>query len=174
MIENKNNTIQAISRLLITAALIAVWPVGAQTSPNGNAPTDPNKELDQVIEHSASAPARNFDEAVDRAVNSERILIRRLRDREPVIETYIQEMKSDSDLGYVPKNDFYFVGELNMKDGVVDRSFLPGRKLANIPHLFTSMFTTEYYPRGFADEMFLDVWTLIALITVSTICAGSF
>ena len=47
---------------------------------------------------------------IDRAVNSERMLMRRLRDKTPVIETYIQETKGDPDLGFVPKDDFYFLG----------------------------------------------------------------
>jgi len=91
-------------------------------------------------------------------VNSERMLIRRLRDKSPVIETYIQEMKSDSDLGFVPTNDFYFLGQLSMRDGVVDKSYLPARsKLKTVPHSLVAMFTTQYNSHGFANELFIDV-----------------
>ena len=58
------------------------------------------------------SPARNFDEALDRAINNEHFLVHRLADKEPVIETYVQEVKPDGDLGFVPKNDFYFLGQL--------------------------------------------------------------
>ena len=51
---------------------------------------------------------RNFDEAIDRAINNEHLLAKRLYDKEPVIETYVQELKVEGDLGFVPKNDFYF------------------------------------------------------------------
>ena len=76
----------------------------------------------------------------DRAVASEHLLMKRLADKEPVIETYIQELKPDGDLGLVPKNDFYFVGQLNMKNGLVDRTFLPKARLSAIAHLFTGIF----------------------------------
>ncbi len=100
---------------------------------------------------------RNFNEAVDRAIANETLLIRRLRDKKPIIETYVQEMKVDGDLGFVPKNDFYFLGELDMKKGVLDKSFLPQpSKLALLPHLIRDIFTTEYNAAGFADEIFLD------------------
>lgn len=97
-------------------------------------------------------------EVVDRAVNSERMLMRRLRDKTPVIETYIQEMKIDPELGPVPKDDFYFLGQLNMQDGLMDMSYLPPRpKMKAAEHFMASLFTTQYNSRGFADELFVDV-----------------
>ena len=126
----------------------------AQTS---QPPTDPSKEMNRVLSSSAGTPARNLDEVIDRAVNAEHLLLDKLRTKEPVIETYIQEMRKDTDLGYVPEHDFYFLGKLNITNGVVDDSFLPKRSvLTTVPHVFTSLFSTEYYPSGFADEMFLD------------------
>ena len=107
-----------------------------------------------------ASPARNFDEAMDRAINNEHLLERRLADKEPVIETYVQELKPDGDLGLVPKNDFYFLGQLNMKEGIVDKSFLPHPKFGLLPQLIKNIFTTEYNAAGFADEMFLDVSNL--------------
>ena len=104
-----------------------------------------------------SSPARNFDEAIDRAISNEHLLMKRLTDKEPVIETYVQELKNDGYLGVVPKNDFYFIGQLNMKNGIVDRTFLPKAKLSAFSHLLVGMFTTQYNASGFADEMLLDV-----------------
>jgi hypothetical protein len=146
-------------RLVFITALFTLWPAVAQNEIKGT-PTkiDPGKELDQVIEHPAAEGAKSFEEVVDRAVNSERMLIRRLRDKTPVIETYGQEVKNDSDLGYVPHKDFYFLGQLNMKDGVVDDSYLPARtKLKAVTHTLAGLFTTQYYSRGFADQLFIDV-----------------
>jgi len=108
-----------------------------------------------------ASPVRNFDEAIDRAIGNERILAHRLSDKEPVIETYVQEVKPDGDLGFVPKNDFYFLGQLDMKKGIVDKSFLPQpSKLSFLPRMVKDMFVTEYNAGGFADEMFLDVANL--------------
>jgi hypothetical protein len=102
-------------------------------------------------------PPKHFEEAVDRAVANERALIGNLRDKEPVIETYIQELKADPELEFVPRKDHYFLGRLNLSEGIVDKSYLPTSGLPNIPHIFTSMFTKNYYARGFADQMFLDI-----------------
>jgi hypothetical protein len=104
-----------------------------------------------------AAPPKHFDEAIDRAIANERALIGKLRDKEPVIETYIQELKPDPELEFVPRKDHYFLGRLNLEKGIVDKSYLPASGWANIPHIFTSMFTKEYYARGFADQMFLDI-----------------
>jgi hypothetical protein len=114
----------------------------------------------QVAGEDAQSPARNFDEAMDRAITNEHVLVKRLADKEPVIETYVQEVKPEGDLGFVPKNDFYFLGQLNMKRGVVDKSFLPEPKIGILPQLIKDLFTTQYNPGGFADEMFLDVANL--------------
>lgn len=128
--------------LVLAAALLAA-------SPNAVA-----------FQEEQSSPARSFDEAIDRGINNEHLLAKRLADKEPVIETYVQELKPDGDLGLIPKNDFYFLGQLNMKQGIVERSFLPQSKMGFLPHLIKNLFTTEYYPGGFADEMFLDVANL--------------
>jgi hypothetical protein len=104
-----------------------------------------------------AAPPKHFEEAVDRAIASERELIGKLRDKEPVIETYIQELKADPELEFVPRKDHYFLGRLNLAEGIVDRSYLPNSGFPGIPHIFTAMFTKDYYARGFADQMFLDI-----------------
>jgi peptidase M48-like protein len=145
--------------LILASALFALWPAIAQNEIKG-IPTkvDPGKELDQIINHPSGEQAKSFEEVIDRAVNSERMLMRRLRDKSPVIETYIQETKGDPDLGFVPKDDFYFLGQLNMRDGVIDMSYLPPRsKVKAVTHTLVSLFTTQYNSHGFSDQLFIDV-----------------
>ncbi|MBV9296683.1 MAG: M48 family metalloprotease [Acidobacteriaceae bacterium] len=105
----------------------------------------------------APEDAQSFDEVVDRAINSEHILLSKLKGKQPIVETYIQQMKSDSDLGLVPEHDFYFLGKLDMTRGFVRESFLPtDSSLKRAPHFFTSLLSTEYHPLGFAYEIFID------------------
>lgn len=126
-------------------------------NPTNTRPADPAKDLDKILTRPSAEPAKNFDEVIDRAINRERILISKLRGKEPVIETYIQEVKSDSELGTVPEHDYYYLGKLDMTKGMIHASFLQtGSGVKKVPHLLTSMFSTEYNPRGFADMMFLD------------------
>ena len=156
---NQNNVLVRIARIVITTALLLNRPATAQSEVKGiPAKTDPGKELDQVIEHPAAERAKSFEEVIDRAVNNERMLVRRLRDKTPVIETYIQEMNPDAELGFLPHHDFYFLGQLNMKDGLVDMSYLPPRtKIKAVSHFVAALFSTQYNARGFADELFIDV-----------------
>ena len=146
-----------IASIMIVTSFLVNWPAAAQTQTPAPI-TDPNKEIDQIISHPTGERAKSFEEVIDRAVNSERMLMRRLRDKTPVIETYIQEVKTDAELGAVPKNDYYFLGQLDMKDGLVDMSYLPPRqKIKAFEHFVATVFTTQYNSRGFADELFIDV-----------------
>src|ERR1700686_78513 len=64
-----------------------------------------------------SVPARNFvafDVLVDSSIRQERRLIDLMRNFKPIVETYIQEEKPDSDLGVVPKGDHYFLSRLDL------------------------------------------------------------
>ena len=62
-------------------------------------------------------PARKsvaFDVLVDSAIRQERRLIDLMRNFKPIVETYIQEEKPDSDLGTSPKGDDYFLSRLDL------------------------------------------------------------
>jgi hypothetical protein len=103
------------------------------------------------------APPQNFDEIMDRAINREHALVQKLKSKSPVIETYIQEVKTDEDLGFVPKSDRYFLGKLDMRDGVDDDSFIPlPTGVMKIPRVMASLMTRQYFPVGFAYMMFID------------------
>ena len=135
--------------------------VTAQTAtPQRQSIVTPNRsnsfeqDFDQVT---PQTPARDFDDVIDRAINREHVLIKKLKDKAPVIETYIQEVKSDEDLGVVPKSDRYFVGKLDMKGGIGDDSFIPlPTGIRKIPHMMAASVTRQYFPRGFAYMMFVD------------------
>src|SRR6266568_9040449 len=64
-----------------------------------------------------SVPARNFvavNVLIDSAIRRERTLIVLMRNFKPIVETYIQEEKPDSDLGTSPKGDDYFLSRLDL------------------------------------------------------------
>ncbi|MGA8029690.1 MAG: M48 family metalloprotease [Bryobacteraceae bacterium] len=136
----KSTIISGLLAAFVCAAIPLSW---GQTPESASEPAPP--------------PANSFDQVVDRTINSERILVTRVKGKQPVIETYIQELKSDGDFGMVPLRDFYFLGKLDLRSGLIHESFLPTQSLLKrIPHFFATLFSTEYYPRGFASEMFLD------------------
>ena len=120
--------------------------VEAQRSASGQVPSPAN----------ASGPA-TFDQAVDRLVQRERVFNDRMRSFQPLVETYIQTLTPDRELGLVPSSDSYFLGRLNLATGMQDHSFL---EAPNHVHGFFSRlaqpFVPRFLPRGFAQMAILD------------------
>jgi Peptidase family M48 len=90
--------------------VILVWPVAAQNA------TPPAQPADKV-QTSSQGPARKgltFDEFVDSAILQERRLTQLMRYFKPVVETYVQEEKHDSDVQTSPKDDDYFLSRLDL------------------------------------------------------------
>ncbi|MBV8904061.1 MAG: hypothetical protein JOZ22_10545, partial [Acidobacteriia bacterium] len=103
--------------------------------------------------------AKSFDEAVDRAISNEQHLMATLRNRQPIVETYIQELKPDPEVGSVPDRDFYFLGKLDLSHGMTVDSFIPaGAMIKKRFHLFTATFNiwNTFFPSGFASRILID------------------
>jgi hypothetical protein len=64
--------------------------------------------------------ALTFDEFVDATIAQERRLTKLMRNFKPVLETYIQEQKHDSDVQTSPKDDVYFLSRLRLTGDDVD------------------------------------------------------
>ncbi|MGC2422341.1 MAG: hypothetical protein WA405_11925 [Candidatus Acidiferrales bacterium] len=107
-----------------------------------------------------NAPVTTADQAMDRIIAREHQEVAAIRRSTPIIETYIQEMKVDKDLGAVPSVDHYFLGQANLTRGVVDNSILTDKKskgawLNPLSHL-TSFFASGFVPAGFLQMVFVD------------------
>lgn len=105
---------------------------------------------------SAPAPA-SFDQVLDRIVEREHFFVAQMKHAHPLVETYIQNMKSDKELGATPTNDHYFLGRLDMSNGTDDRTFIQppgfGRRMLNN---LTSVYSMHFLPLGFAQMVMLD------------------
>jgi hypothetical protein len=113
----------------------------------------------------AQAPAPQAasatDQVVDRITAREHQQVATIRQYTPLIETYIQDMKSDRDLGAVPVKDHYFLGLADFSKGVVDRSLLDKPKSGvkskmNVAGPLAHLFSSEYVPEGFLQMVFID------------------
>ena len=107
-----------------------------------------------------AGPATTVDQAIDRVIAREHEEIATIRRFNPVIETYIQDMKPDKDMGAVPVKDHYFLGQADLSKGVVDNSMLNGKKTKlqafnPIAHL-GDMFSSSYIPDGFLQMIYID------------------
>ncbi len=104
----------------------------------------------------AAAPG-SFDQVVDRIVEREHFFVAQMRHAHPLVETYIQNMKADKELGAVPVGDHYFLGRLDLSNGDDDRLFVGqagfGRRMLNS---ITGLYSLHFVPLGFARMVILD------------------
>lgn len=102
---------------------------------------------------------RTMDQVIDRVITNENRLNQQIRQYSPLVETYIQNLKPDKDLGEVPAGDRYFLGRADFSKGVslVSLSDTSGRG----KKVFTSVgnffsFAMQFLPDGFLQMIFID------------------
>jgi hypothetical protein len=80
-----------------------------------------------------------------------------MRHMRPLLETYIQFVKNDSEGNSSPAKDLYFLGRLNMAGGPEDVSFTgqPGFGQRMLGKL-TGIYSMHFLPLGFAQMVVLD------------------
>ena len=106
-----------------------------------------------------AAPATTaFDRVVDRVIAREAENNKTLRSYSPLVETYLQSMKADHDLGMVPVNDQYFLNRVGFKKTLenVDFHAQPGF-LSRVMHGVSKDFRTEFVASGFNWMMTMDM-----------------
>jgi hypothetical protein len=99
----------------------------------------------------------SFDQVIDLIVDRENRFLEAMRKVHPLVETYIQNVKADPDLGSVPVNDQYFFGRFDLGEGPHDTSFLgrSGLWQRSLERL-TSIYSLKFLPLGFAQMVLLD------------------
>jgi hypothetical protein len=107
----------------------------------------------------AADQPRTVDQVIDRFVANEQRLYGQMRNYTPLVETYIQNLKPDKDLGTVPAGDKYFLGRANFTKGValvpLNDTGSKGRKvIGSIGNFFS--FAMQFLPDGFLQMIFID------------------
>lgn len=102
---------------------------------------------------------RTMDQVIDRVMSNEQRLYGQIRNYKPLVETYIQNLKVDKDLGQVPAGDKYFLGRADFDKGValvpLTDTQSKGRKVfGSIGNFFN--FAIEFLPDGFLQMIFID------------------
>ena len=114
-----------------------------------------------AIASAAAEPqqARTMDQVIDRVITNENRLDQQIRQYSPLVETYIQNLKPDKDLGYVPAGDKYFLGRADFAKGVALVSLSDaqskGKKVFGSVGNFFS-FAMQFLPDGFLQMIFID------------------
>src|ERR1700722_5271443 len=131
---------------------------GAQTKPAADT-TQPQTQT-QTENGDAIAAVTTVNQAIDRMIAREHDENATIRRYNPIIETYIQDMRPDPEMGAVPVKDHYFLGQALLSKGVVDESMLDKKKgvmgqLNPLAHV-ADYFTSQYIPEGFLQMIYLD------------------
>src|SRR5450755_3784417 len=105
------------------------------------------------------ATAKTMDEVIDRVVTNENRLNNQISKYQPLVETYIQNLRPDKDLGFTPAGDKYFLGRAQFSKGVelvsLSDSGGKGKKIfTGIGNFFS--FAMQYLPDGFLQMIFID------------------
>ncbi len=102
-------------------------------------------------------PAATLNDVLDRVVQREHFFIAQMRHMHPMVETYLQNLKTDSSGYSHPISDEYFLGRLDMSEGPEDISFVgqPGFGRRMITKL-TGVYSLHFLPMGFAQMVILD------------------
>jgi Peptidase family M48 len=162
---------------MITASLLTAFsamaqqttPASSSEAPMPSAQSSNPSELQNTPPPAVSAPAptpapsaasspTTMDQVVDRAIQREKALITFLKTRTPLVETYLQNLQLDPQMGPVPREDHYFFGRLDLSDSVDRQDYLSGessfqgRMLGGVSKLFKF----QYNPIGFSWMIFAD------------------
>jgi hypothetical protein len=115
-----------------------------------------------AADQATAGPVTTVNQAVDRIIAREHDEVATIRHYNPIVETYIQDMKPDKDMGALPVKDHYFLGQANLASGVVDNNMLGTGKHAGKMDALNPMshlggyFSSSYKPEGFLQMIYLD------------------
>jgi Peptidase family M48 len=148
------------STMMATAQQSASAPQNLQPASTTQSATTPAQPPQANL-----APPTTMDQVVDRVILREKDLIKFLAPRTPIVETYLQDLTQDTQLGPVPQNDHYFLGRMDLSDSIDRNDYLQdkgkgkdkeeGMKQRLLGGL-TKKFKLQYQPLGFSWMVFVD------------------
>src|SRR5271168_2047491 len=146
-------------------------PGAAAATPAASDATAPASQPQASQQGSAPAPVPSalpqpttMDQVVDRFIEREHGLMKALATRTPVVETYLQDLTADPQLGPVPSEDHYFLGRMDMgvqvdrKDYLKDQDRSIGLQGMETRLLggFHKLYKIQYEPTGFSWMVYAD------------------
>lgn len=108
------------------------------------------------------------EELIQKAVGQEKVLIKNIQERTPLVETYIQDTRPDQTLYEVPVDDQYTLSRVDFGKGFFDKSYEPRSSARHgffkgsfgaITGLSKALGLDKHFtynPTGFMQMMFLD------------------
>jgi hypothetical protein len=154
--------------LLLSLSTFAQQPAQPEAAPE-SAPAAPAQSSPVQPAAAKQSPAAipapqvlpqptTMDQVVDRFIVREQGLTKMLATRTPVVETYLQNLTLDPQLGPVPENDRYFLGRMDLSTSIDRKDYIKDDQSME-KHLlggFSKLFKIQYQPLGFSWMIFAD------------------
>ncbi len=142
--------------IVLALAVVTMTAVAQQAA------TAPQNPQPAAANQATQGPPTTMDQVVDRVVEREKGLIKLLAPRTPLVETYLQNLQQDPQLGPIPQDDRYFLGRMDLSDSIDRSDFLKEEKGKDegmerrLLGGFTKSFKFQYQPLGFSWMIFAD------------------
>ena len=156
-------------------AMLALAPLGRalasnaqQSPPAPTAQQTPPASGDQPLPQAASAQpslpgpttqrSLTPEEVIEKIMAQEQAEVGLVRQYSPLVETYIQYLRPDKQVGAAPAGDKYYLGRAELSNGValepLDRDQGVKHKLLGS---WGEFFNSQFLPRGFLQMIYVDV-----------------
>lgn len=110
-------------------------------------------------------PPTTMNQVIDRVILREKDLIKFLSPRTPIVETYLQNLTQDPQLGPVPQDDHYFLGRMDLSDSIDRNDYLreDSKRKEKVESMekrllggLQNKLKFQYQPLGFSWMVFVD------------------
>ena len=131
----------------------------AATMPPSSANAAASQSASALPQASPEPQPTTMEQVVERVIEREHGLIKFLSNRTPIVETYLQNLRPDAQLGAVPSEDHYFLGRMDMGESIDRKDYLKDEERSMQSRLlggFHKLFTVQYQPMGFAWMVYAD------------------
>ncbi len=112
---------------------------------------------------SSASGVSTVSQAIDQIIAREHDELALIKHYTPIVETYVQDMRPDPQMGIVPVKDHYYLGQAELANGIADTSMLDNKKKTKsegkgggfnpFAHLEES---SKYVPEGFIQMVYID------------------
>ena len=142
----------------VTLALLAAPCLTASALPLGKKKSQPSFQDGRKLTPAQSA-------LVDRAIAREALVVKTVREKTPIVETYIQNIRPDPVMGQTPDSDLHFLGRVDFGKVINDDQYSTDKSLKKtnffkhslgyISGLSTALHLT-YHESGFVQMLLVD------------------
>jgi hypothetical protein len=163
---NMNWLVVALLAVTVTVTAAAQQSASAPQNSQPVAATQPAPTAAQSSQPQAPvnlAPPTTMDQVVDRVILKEKDLIKFLAPRTPIVETYLQNLMQDPQLGPIPQDDHYFLGRMDLSESIDRSDYLDGKGKDKEEGMekrllggLTNKFKFQYQALGFSWMIFAD------------------